>query len=112
VTGPPRAGLRVALITDTAWFDGLAPFVAGSDLLLCEAMYASDEDEQRAGERGHMTARQAATVAARGQARRLWLTHFSPSIADPEDAARAARPTFPTAIAGYTGLTETLRFGD
>jgi ribonuclease Z len=110
VTGPPRAGLRVALITDTAYVDELPSFVAGSDLLVCEAMYAADADEQRARDRGHMTARQAATVAARARVRRLWLTHFSPSVADPEDAARAAQPVFPPAVAGYLGLTETLRF--
>jgi ribonuclease Z len=111
VTGPPRAGLRVALITDTAFFDDLAEFVADSDLLVCEAMYADDDDEQRAHERGHMTARQAATVGARGRVQRLWLTHFSPSVTDPDAAAHVARSIFPPAIAGRTGLTETLRFG-
>lgn len=112
VLGPPRRGLRVSLVTDTALVDDLAGFVAESDLLVCEAMYARDEDSERARERGHMTARQAATVAAAGGVRALWLTHFSPAVEDLAELAAVARSAYPEAVAGAPGLTTTLRFVD
>jgi len=112
VTGPPRRGLRVALITDSSYFPELVPFVEDSDLLLCEAMYAHDADLERAEQRGHMTARQAAGLARAARARRLWLTHLSPSVEDPQTVLDAARTVFPAAELGQPATTETLRFGD
>ncbi len=112
VLGPPRRGLRVSLVTDTATVDDLAGFVAGSDLLVCEAMYARDEDAQRARERGHMTARQAGRLAAGAGVRALWLTHFSPAVEDLAELAVAARAEYPDAVVGEPGLTTSLRFVD
>lgn len=112
VTGPPRRGLRVALVTDTSTFDELVPFVAESDLLLSESMYAEDEAEERAEQRGHMTAGQAASIAARANVRRLWLTHLSPAVADPQSVEEVARRTFAEAYLGPVGETFTLRFDD
>jgi ribonuclease Z len=112
VLGPPRRGLRVALVTDTSYLDELVPFVAGSDLLVCEAMYAADEDTERAAQRGHMTARQAATLAAQAGVRQLRLTHVSPSVNDLDSIARVAREVFPAAELSTPGETLTLRFDD
>jgi ribonuclease Z len=63
VSGPPRRGLKLTVITDTEAFDEIAEFARESDLLVCEAMYADDADAGKAQERGHMTARQAARLA-------------------------------------------------
>lgn len=112
VLGPPRRGLRVSLVTDTSVFDDLAGFVAGSDLLVCEAMYARDEDAERAQERGHMTARQAGRLAHDGAVHRLWLTHFSPAVENVADVEIAARAEYPGATVGTPGLTLTLRYID
>jgi len=112
VTGPPRRGLRVSLVTDTSTFPALVPFVANSDLLLCESMYAEDDAEERAQQRGHMTAGQAARIAADANVRRLWLTHLSPAVADPLSVERIARETFAPASLGSVGETLTLRFDD
>lgn len=112
VLGPPRRGLRVALITDTSLIDTLPGFVAGSDLLVCEAMYAGDADAERARERGHLTARQAARLATEANVRHLWLTHFSPSVEDLTTLAAVAQEEFPTAVAGTPGLAITLSFDD
>jgi ribonuclease Z len=90
VSGPARRGLKLALITDTRAFDEIAEFVRESDLLVCESMYADDADAVKAEERGHMTARQAARLARLAGVRRLWLTHFSPSITDPSTLAAPA----------------------
>jgi ribonuclease Z len=110
VMGPPRKGLRVSLVTDTSYFDGLAPFVEGSDLLVCEAMYGLDEYADRAEQRGHMTARQAAQLAARARVRSLWLTHFSPSVEDLEELGAVAREEFFDTDVGTPGLRTTLSF--
>jgi ribonuclease Z len=112
VTGPPRRGLRLALVTDTRYFDDLVPFVQESDLLICESMYPSDEEIERAAERGHMTATQAARLARAAGVRRLWLTHLSPSVEDPEAVRAAAASIFPEAELGRPGETLTLRFPD
>lgn len=112
VSGPPRRGLKLSLITDTRAFDGIVPFVRDSDLLLCEAMYADDADREKAEERGHMTARQAAWIAREAGVRRLWLTHFSPSVTDPTELAGPAGEEFPGAVIGVPGMTTTLRFDD
>lgn len=112
VSGPPRRGLRVSLVTDSSVFGGLASFVTGSDLLICESMYADDDEAERAAERGHMTARQVGSLAADAEVKRLWLTHLSPSVEDIEAPARVASEVFPGAMTGIPGWTETLRFED
>jgi ribonuclease Z len=110
VLGSPRPGLRVSLVTDTSYFDGLVPFVADSDLLVCESMYARDEQIERAAQRGHMTARQAARLAAAAGARSLWLTHFSPSVDDLDELGAVAREEFCKVEVGSPGLRTTLSF--
>jgi ribonuclease Z len=112
VLGPRRRGLRVALITDTSLFDGLLQFVSDSDILVCESMYADDADADRARERGHLTARQSARLAAEANVRHLWLTHFSPSVENLDAISTFAHQEFPTAITGTPGLAMTLAYDD
>ena len=116
VLGESRRGLRLALVTDTAPTRGLTEFVraggAGADLLISEGMYASEEDKPARWESLHMTFAEAAALARDGGARRLWLTHFGPSLADPSAQLGRARAVFPQAVAGHDGLTETLSFED
>lgn len=110
VLGPPRRGLKLSLVTDTSYFDALVPFVAGSDLLVCESMYAEDEDAPKAEQRGHMVAGQAARLAREAAVARLWLTHFSPSVEDPRTVLGRAQRDFPAAQLGAPGLTTALQF--
>jgi ribonuclease Z len=110
VLGPPRRGLSVGLVTDTRPTDAVARLVDGVDLLVCEATFASDEDQPRAVERSHMTFREAATLARQVRARQLVLTHFSPSVVDPEAFASNARAVFAETIVGRDHLTLRLAF--
>jgi ribonuclease Z len=112
VLGPQRRGLSVGLITDTRPSEALARLVAHVDLLVCEATYGSDDDQPRAAERKHMTFREAACLARTAQARQLLLTHFSPSLVNPEACTENARDVFPEAIVGRDHLTLSLRFAD
>jgi ribonuclease Z len=84
VMGPPREGRKVCYVTDTAWKDSIAGEVAGSDLLVCEAMFGDDLADS-AREKRHLTARQAGQIAAdAGGVRRMGLIHYSPRYTDRE----------------------------
>lgn len=112
VLGPPRAGLAVAYVTDTRPTDDIVRLVEGVDLLVCEGTYGSDDDLDKARQWGHMTFREAATLARDGDARRLWITHFSPALGAPEDYGAEARQFFPATIVGSDGLNMSLTFQD
>ena len=78
VLGPPRSGRKFSFVTDTLAFPEIAAEVAGSDLFVCEGMFESDLAES-AREKKHMTAKEAALIAAKaGNIRKLALIHYSP----------------------------------
>ena len=110
VLGPPRQGLAVAFVTDTRPVPSLVEFVRGVDLLVCEGMYGDPAEAERAVERGHMTFQEAARLAAEAGVRRLWLTHFSPSMTDPAAYLPEATRIFPAAELGSDGKKLTLTF--
>lgn len=76
-----RRGQRFAFVMDTRLCDAVYALADGADLLVIEATFLS-EDAALAAEYGHLTARQAAGVAAECGVRRLVLTHFSQRYAD------------------------------
>ena len=110
VLGPPRKGLSLVFSGDTAPCAGLEEAAQGTDLLLCDATYALPEQEAQAAQWGHSTFGQSAALAARAGARRLWLTHYSPMITDPEEYLPQAQSIFPAAECGTDGKTITLRY--
>ena len=112
VLGPPRQGLSIAYVTDTRPAATLVSLVAGADLLVCEGTYGSDEDQYKAVRHGHMTFREAATLAQDAGAKRLWLTHFSPALENPESFVMNAASVFPATTLGRAGLEIGLRFPD
>ncbi|MGY1694013.1 MULTISPECIES: ribonuclease Z [unclassified Geodermatophilus] len=86
----PRPGQRFAFVMDTRLCDGVAALAERADLLVVESTFLA-EDAALAHRYGHLTARQAARVAAQAGVRRLVLTHFSQRYDDPrrfEDEAR------------------------
>lgn len=112
VLGEPRRGLSVAYVTDTRPTPALPEFVRGADLLVCEGMYGSPDERDRAIERGHMIFEEAAAIAADAGVRRLWLTHFSPALTDPSEYLPLARAIFPNTEIGRPHRTLTLAFTD
>jgi ribonuclease Z len=112
VLGPPRAGLSIAYVTDTRPVAGLPAFLRGVDLLVCEGTYGDSADLPKAIERGHMTFREAATLAREAEVGALWLTHFSPALEDPPVYLPEATAVFPATTIGRSGLTTTLSFSD
>jgi len=78
VLGSPRSGRKFSFVTDSLAFPEIAPEVAGSDLFVCEGMFENDLEES-AREKKHMTAAEAAGIAAAaGGIRKLALIHYSP----------------------------------
>lgn len=110
VLDEPRRGISVTYCTDTRPCKNLEQQATFADLLICEGMYGEDEKLDRAKESMHMTFREACTLADMAQAGALWLTHFSPSLAEPEEFAQFADSLFGGAIVGYDGLTTTINF--
>ena len=114
VLGANRRGLRLVLVTDTLLTPTVVEFVRaggeGADLLIAEGMYASEEDKPVRWESLHMTFAEAASLARDGGARKLWLTHFGPSLEDPSSHLGRATSIFSATVVGHDGLTETLKF--
>ncbi|MFF7988282.1 ribonuclease Z [Kitasatospora xanthocidica] len=77
----PRPGQKFAFVMDTRLCEGVHALAEGTDLLVVEATF-TDADARLAEEHGHLTAGQAAKVAAEAGARTLVLTHFSQRYPD------------------------------
>ena len=71
---------------------------------------AETEQEAQARQWGHSTFGQSAALAAQAGAKRLWLTHYSPMITDPEEYAEQAQGIFPAAECGFDGKSITLQY--
>ncbi|MDR0555317.1 MAG: ribonuclease Z [Treponema sp.] len=99
VLGAPRTGRKFSFVTDTLAFPGIADEVAGSDLFFCEGMFEGELLET-AREKKHMTAEQAARIAADAAVKKLALIHYSPRYTDFElkRLLREAQTIFPGTV--------------
>jgi ribonuclease Z len=93
VVGPTRPGRRIVYCTDTRPCDAAVTLAGGADILIHESTYADDMAAE-AHERWHATARDAATIATRANARRLILTHISGRYRDTDAHLAEARSVF------------------
>lgn len=110
VVGMPRRGLKAVYSGDTMPCPALAEAATDADLLICEATYPTQDYADKAAQFGHSTYADAGTLAREAGARRLWLTHYSAIISDPEVHLPQAQAEYPDARCGYDGMTETLQF--
>lgn len=93
VAGPPRPATTLVVIGDVERTDDLIGLVRGADALVIEATFLG-RDADKARERGHITAAEAARLAAEAGVGALYLTHVSPRYRDGEIEAEA-RAIFP-----------------
>jgi ribonuclease Z len=77
----PRPGQEFAFVMDTRLCQGVYELAANADMLVIESTFLTSE-AALAAEHGHLTARQAATVAEESGVRTLVLTHFSQRYPD------------------------------
>lgn len=98
VMGKTRSGRKFSFVTDTLYLPSIAEEVKGSDLLICEGMFADDCTDQ-ARQKKHMTARQAGTIARDAGVSRMALIHYSPRYTDRdlELLLSQAREVYPNA---------------
>jgi ribonuclease Z len=89
----PRRGQRFAFVMDTRMCDAVYALADRADLLVIESTFLS-ADAELADRYGHLTAAQAASVAAECGVRQLVLTHFSQRYTDPAAYAAEAAAHF------------------
>lgn len=110
VLGPARKGIKVTYCTDTRPTESLAKAAEGSDLLICEGMYAEKEKLAKAKQYKHMTFYEAAEIARRANVAEMWLTHFSPSLVRAEEYMPKVRDIFENSHLGKDGKSVELLF--
>lgn len=93
----PRPGQRFAFVMDTAPCPEAVELARDADLLVCEATFG-DAEAGVAAAYGHLTAREAATIARDAGARELVLTHFSQRYRDTRPLLEQAREVFPGTV--------------
>ncbi|MEV6929778.1 ribonuclease Z [Dactylosporangium sp. NPDC051485] len=100
----PRRGQRFAFVMDTRLCGGVETLADGADVLVIESTYLA-EDEGLAVAHGHLTAGQAAKVAAECGVGTLVLTHFSQRYDDPSRFRREAEAFFDGEVVVAEDLT-------
>ena len=110
VLGSARKGIKLTYCTDSRPTDGIVEAAKGSDLFICEGMYAEKEKLAKAKQYKHMTFYEAAEMAKKAAVEEMWLTDFSPSLVRAEDYMPAVRSIFPNAHLGKDGKTKELLF--
>lgn len=103
ITSPPRHARSYAYCTDTAYFEGIIPFVKGVDLLYHEATFMEDRVAD-AEAKFHSTARQAATIASKAEVKKLLLGHYSARYRVLDDLLLEAKDVFPDTFLAEDGL--------
>lgn len=112
VLGKERKGLKFVFTGDTTACESLVNAAKGANLLISEATFSEDDQAEIAAEYGHMTFSEAAKVAKQAEVKRLWLSHFSQRIQDPQEHIEKATEIFPNTEIGKDGKQITLRFED
>jgi ribonuclease Z len=112
LVGPPRPGRRVTISGDSAPCDSVRELARGADLLVHEATFGDDEQE-RARETRHATAREAANIAREAGVRKLVLTHISARYSrEAPELIAEAREIFPETVVAKDGMVVEVPFSN
>ncbi|MBI3023203.1 MAG: ribonuclease Z [Thaumarchaeota archaeon] len=103
VLGPKRPGRKVGYSGDTRPSQRLARFFRGADILVFDSTFLS-KDMEKALERMHSTALEAARLAKAAGVNRLVLTHFSARYRSVVRLLREAKAIFEDTVAAHDGL--------
>lgn len=108
LTDPPPDPLSYAFCADTIYTDSFLSHIQEVDLLYHESTYLN-KDLDRATERFHSTAEQAALIAQKAHAKKLLLGHYSSRYKDLQgfyDEAKIVFPNIEVTIEGTTYVVE------
>jgi ribonuclease Z len=101
VLGVPEGGKKLVVVGDTETTDGLAEQARDADVLVIEATFLG-RDATLARDYGHLTAAEAAVLAATSNVKSLILTHISGRYPD-EEILEEATKTFPNSRIAVDG---------
>jgi ribonuclease Z len=107
LTHAPRHSRSYAYCSDTAYHEKLVAQIRDIDVLYHEATFTTDE-EQKATETKHSTAKQAATIAKLAQVKKLLIGHFSARYKDLAPVLEEAKSVFQNTDLAIEGETFTL----
>ncbi|MDE6357776.1 MAG: ribonuclease Z [Eubacteriales bacterium] len=110
VLGTNRKGIKIAYCTDSRPLERMHKFIENADLFICEGMYGEEEKKENAIAKKHMIFSEAATMAKEGNVKELWLTHFSPALAEPELYLENATKIFENTVIGKVRLSKKFLF--
>ena len=110
VMGDARKGLKVTYCTDTRPMDIIADNAFRADLFICEGMYGEDDKLDNAKENKHMTMMEAAQLASKAEVKEMWLTHYSPATARPQEFEEKIKAIFPRTVMSKDRRTVELKF--
>jgi len=102
LTLPPRKSRSYAYCSDTMYEERLVNQIRNVDLLYHEATFMTEE-EDKARDTQHSTARQAATIAQLAAADRLLVGHFSARYKDLTPILEEAKSIFPNTSLAIEG---------
>nr|WP_312576373.1 ribonuclease Z [Sedimentibacter sp.] len=108
VLGENRKPIKVSYVTDTRPTKYINEVIKESDLFICEGMYGDDEQYENALEKKHMLFSEAASIAKSADVKELWLTHYSPSLKNPEDYIDDTVKIFANTFAGFDLMSKKL----
>lgn len=112
VLGADRKGLKITYATDSRPTDSILENARNADLFICEGMYGEDGKEAKAREYKHMTMYEAAQIASDANVKELWLTHYSPSLVNPEQYQDKVRSIFENSFIPKEKRSVTLVFDE
>lgn len=112
VMGEQRKGLKLTYCTDSRPTESIIEHAKEADLFVCEGMYGDPEQFGKAKDKKHMTFFEAAALAKEANAKRLWLTHYSPSLSYPKEYLKATQKIFDATEVCKDGKSIELLFED
>lgn len=112
VLGSPRKGIKVTYCTDSRPTENIIAHARNADLLIYEGMFGDDKKLPRARETGHSLFSEAGELAKAAGVKKLWLTHYSPSLTEPAEYEEMIKSIFAGTELGYDGKQETIYFSE
>ncbi|MDD3876489.1 MAG: ribonuclease Z [Bacteroidales bacterium] len=104
ITLPESSPRAYAYCSDTVYHEDVIPFIQGADLLYHEATFEENLKE-KAKERFHSTAMEAATIALKSHVKRLLIGHFSARYTSVDLLVEEACSIFENSAAAEEGMT-------